>query len=203
VNFRFDPIEHRYWLDDEEIPSVTTVLRAAGLYNYDAVPQRYLNAGRTRGTFVHEICEAIDCNTLDWKRLEAEHPKYIGYAEAYMAFIADTGFQATLNEAAFGSEKEKYGGMLDKAGATRGGGLLLDIKTGMIKKNELELQTAAYEHLLPEAFYDEIKCLKKNLLRMGLNLKPDGNYRVVMCTETRAIFKFLKYRREMQWPIAA
>ncbi len=198
MKFYFDPIEHKYFINDEIVPSVTTVLKAGGYSNFDAVNPRLLEAGRIRGTFVHALCDAIDKGTLDWKKLQEEHPEYVGYAEAYVSFVDDTGFTPSLVEASFGSEEEMFGGTLDRAGAIRGGGILADIKTGVIKP-EIELQLAAYEFLLPESFYEEIKCVPKNLIKVGVKLNKDGTWKPRPCNEVRAINKFLKIRREMQW----
>jgi hypothetical protein len=198
VDFYFDPITHRYFINGQEVPGVTTVLKAGGYSNFDAVNPKLLEAGRIRGTFVHSLCDAIDLGVIDWKRLQEEHPQFVGYAEAYVSFIDDTGFTPSIVEASFGSEAEMFGGTLDRAGAIRGGGILADIKTGLIKP-EIELQLAAYEFLLPEGFFEEIKCAPKNLIKVGVKLNKDGTWKPRPCNKPRAINEFLRIRREMKW----
>src|SRR4051812_31758875 len=80
----FDPVEHRYWLDDRPVPSVTQVLAGAGLVDYTFCREW----ARERGSLVHKAIAIELREGLDWTTVPEEfHP----YISAELQAIADLG----------------------------------------------------------------------------------------------------------------
>lgn len=82
--FRFNVAKHEYFLDEQRIPSASELLERGGLYG-DA--QRfYTEAGRDRGTEVHELTRDFDLGALDLKKLETPNRgAVLGYVAACAA----------------------------------------------------------------------------------------------------------------------
>jgi hypothetical protein len=145
-NLVFNAEEHRYFLDGIELPSVTTVLSAAGLYDLSMADPDALEAARVRGTNVHRICELWDNGKLDESSLDAGGAEYL---EAWKAFrrdhkIADFhGVEMTIYSETYG-----YAGTLDRfwVRPTKRA-VVIDIKTGAPSK-QTGPQIAAYAKAL-------------------------------------------------------
>ena len=56
----FYPENHTYWLDSEEIPSVTHVLRFLSQDSYKAIDPYVLRSAAERGSRIHAACETYD-----------------------------------------------------------------------------------------------------------------------------------------------
>ena len=56
----FYPENHTYWLDGEELPSVTHILRFLSQDAYKAIDPYVLRAAADRGSRVHAACETYD-----------------------------------------------------------------------------------------------------------------------------------------------
>ena len=66
--FRFDPIEHRYWLGDEEMPSVTRII--APLNDFSMVKPDVLARKAKSGSDIHLTIKLWLDNTLDESTLD-------------------------------------------------------------------------------------------------------------------------------------
>ena len=53
MSFRFDPIKHEYWSDDEKMPSVTGII--GGLNDFSMIPPKILKRKGELGTEFHRI----------------------------------------------------------------------------------------------------------------------------------------------------
>lgn len=160
--FTFDPIEHKYYLDGVEIPSVTQILREAGLV-------QHLNGFQEavyRGLHVHTACEWLDLNDLDWRTV---HESYTGYVRAYEWFKQETGFTPELIEYQAYHPVYRYAGTLDRRGVVDGYSALIDIKTGA-PQPWWPLQLAGYQLLGGEDWKDD--------QRLAVQLNEDGTYRI-------------------------
>ena len=178
--FTFDADSHQYFLDGVEIPSVTMCLKTAGLTRtYDGFHDAQL-----RGLHVHQACEWLDLNDLDWNSV---YPAWLGYVKAYARFKDDTGFQPTLIEYQSWHRQFLYAGTLDRVGQLNGKSVLADIKTGG-QEDWHALQTAAYSLLV-----DKVDA------RIAIYLKEDGTYLVEKHTDAADIRTFLGALTVTHW----
>jgi hypothetical protein len=162
----FDKAAHRYYLGNTLLPSVTTVLAAAGLLDYGFLGDRreaYLERGRR----VHVMTQRDDEGSLAEEPPDAE---ILGYVEAWRSFKRDYGFAPRLIEHRVFHPQLQYAGTLDRLGPVRDGSeWLLDIKTG-IAPAAARLQLAAYNGCLRHP---------RARLRRCVELHQDGAYKVI------------------------
>jgi hypothetical protein len=134
----FEPVEHRYYLDGKEVPSVSEVL---GLAKFNST--RYGKSGHNsawRGTTAHAACEFWDDGTLDESSLD---PRLKGYLDAWRKFRTESGAEPVLIEQQVGHRDYMYAGTLDRLMRIGPRYILLDIKTGA-KRSWHEIQGVAY-----------------------------------------------------------
>jgi hypothetical protein len=157
---RFDPLEHRYFLGQRELPSVSRILDVG--FPVD-VPESLLIASRIRGTAVHLACELDDLGELDEDKLDEELWPYLG---AWRSFKKSSGFVPEAIERRLYHKSLFYAGTIDRIGRLRSGRqIVLDIKTGG-KYARYRVQLAAYLNLLDNPM---------DYLRGSVTLDPDGS----------------------------
>jgi hypothetical protein len=167
VRPHFDAESHTYSLNGEVLPSVTQILKAAGVTtSYDNVKDKeyYL----TLGTYVHKATELYDMNDLDPKSLTEDIEKYL---DGWRKFVKDSEFKALMIEEQLAHPLYRYAGTLDRHGECFGELTTLDIKTGD-SQPEHAIQLAAYEELRCHAYEAE------PAVRLVVQLKDDGSYRL-------------------------
>lgn len=154
----FDPANHTYIYhgDGRVIPSVTQVLTGAGLIDN----RFYTEAGRDRGTFVHNLCEAF----ANGER-EDEHGIPLDayeYVDAFAAWMRDRKVYSKQTEGIIFNTVEgiSYAGKFDLLAEIEGKLALYDIKTGSSAKWH-PAQVAAYAMATRPA-YAGILYLKKD-----------------------------------------
>ncbi len=136
----FDAASHRYTLDGVVLPSVTQVIRDAGLmpayYSEDA--EWYAD----RGSAVHEATALYDRGILDDASLDQE---IVGYVESYRAFRRDSEKDLRIVdiEVPLASLGMFLAGTPDRLILWRGRGTVLEIKTGSAEPWH-RLQVAGY-----------------------------------------------------------
>jgi hypothetical protein len=157
---------HRYLLGDEELPSVTTVLKSEGFID-DAF---FTEEGRRRGEYVHLACHLHDMNDLDESTLD---PAIVPYYEAYVRFLRDTGFRVDESEVPDYQATYMYAGTLDKRGILNNKHTIIDLKSGAITPS-VKVQLGAY-WLFKGGYVD---CY-------SLQLRPDGTYRLEQVKDVR------------------
>lgn len=158
----FDPIKHKYTYQGEVIPSVTQILKHAGIVDYSFIAPDVLAAAMERGSHVHLATQYLDEGDLDQDGLD---PAIIGYLKAYERFKYDSGFVPDKIEEQIINLQYKYAGTIDRTGALNGKqNILLDIKTGSIPA-WTGIQLAAYAAGLGGTWQ-----------RIGLQLNADGTY---------------------------
>lgn len=146
----FDPTMHTYTLDGDVVPSVTGILRASGVVNFDAVPPDVLERARIRGTVVHQAIHYYNEHDLDVDRFCREFPDYAPYVRAWITFTEQRHFVPTLCEYRVASRRHRVAGTIDCLGVLDHGGALLDFATGRPEDVAKDLQTAAYHGLALE-----------------------------------------------------
>ena len=143
MQITFDQTTHTY--TDEagvRLPSVTQILKGAGLVDYSMYAGAEYAAAR--GTAVHIACQYWDEGDLDYDQLD---PELIGYVDAWVRFREDSGFIPELIEHRISCESPRYAGMLDRYGRVNSAEWLVDIKTGT-PHPATAIQTAAYAEAL-------------------------------------------------------
>lgn len=160
----FDPVEHRYTLNGRELISVTQALMSAGFIDVTW----YTDDARARGSAVHDAIQRLHASDLNPSAdLVASD---VPYFDAYLAFLAESGFMVDGSEERVCDPLTGYAGTVDLRGRLpryHFGVDVIDVKTGSVP-SWVGYQTAAYARLLPGD-------LKR---RWALNLKADGTYRL-------------------------
>lgn len=180
----FDKAAHTYTLDGEPVPSVTGILKAAGLIDFSHIPEPVLASARRRGTNVHAAIHYYNENDLDVDAFTAEFPECAGYLRAWIAFTEQRHFRPVLNERRLASRKHHVAGTADCFGLLDGLPILLDFATGRPQDVAKDLQTGAYHALAVEwSAADEDPELtaflahsRGVLRRFGVALRSDGAF---------------------------
>ena len=161
---------HCYKINGQPVPSVTSVLKEAGLID----TSWYTPDATQRGSFVHEACALYDRDELDMDELD---PRLIGYVLAWSRFRKESGIVPTIIEQQYYSEQYGYAGTLDRAWVDGKYWVVCEIKSGPLPK-WLPLQLAGYAILVGEY-------ASKGL---GVQLKANGTYSVKLI-KTPELFK--------------
>jgi len=160
----FEEDGHVYSYGGKVIPSVTQILDP--IKGYDGIPEHIMRTASERGTEVHRITELYDYGTLvDYDRDLA------GYLDAWIAFLALTGFEMLVSEARMFDETLGYAGTVDRIGTCNKKNILLDIKTTYKFMPSVGPQTAAYQRL-----WDAKQPGEKINERWSVRLMPDGKF---------------------------
>lgn len=199
----FNEERHEYHLDGRLVPSVTQVLRGAGLISLvdfadeerklmvelgystaSLVPSDILQHALARGTRVHKACHYLSEGLLDWDTVD---DKDRGYVSAAAQFLADSRFELLLDpdgrpigrELRLYSHRYVYAGTTDLVGRWNGQLAIVDWKTGNPEDVCADLQLAAYENALREMpELAALLCLKAGdpILRCSVRLSKTGQY---------------------------
>ena len=108
----FNEERHQYTVNGVILPSVTQIISAVGLYEFDFVDAETLANAAERGRYVHMMIEYYEQGELDFDTI---HPDLSGYFEAYLS-MKEAGLipqKADLIEWRGYSEKNGYAGTLD------------------------------------------------------------------------------------------
>lgn len=172
---QFDPESHVYTIDGKNLPSVTTIIKEAGLID----STWFTEAAMMRGIYVHQATELLDKNDLDESSLD---PILAPYVDAYKRFLDDTGFYISYIEKIVYNATYGYAGRLDRLGKFPTDKIesIIDIKTGKPEKWH-GVQLAAYGLCLGN----------EPRKRFGLYLSDTGNYRLERYTDRQDMQIFL------------
>ena len=166
----FDPEKHEYRVGGKVLPSVTEILRSAGLVDFSRVPPETLRMAQERGTAVHAACHLYDSGTLDYASLDAVIWPYL---EAWDKFIRQADVAIHMTEHPVHS-KHGYAGTFDRLAMVAGKPSILDIKTSEIISQATGVQTSAYLRAA-----EECNCLgmpAKKYQRFAVHLYDNGKY---------------------------
>ena len=165
-SFIFDAARHRYTLDGVRLPSVTEILRAAGM-----VPDLYgvTDWHLDRGSQVHAATALWDADDLDETCLDAA---IRGRLDAWKAFRAATSadFQILETETPRHHPLLRYAGTPDRVGVWRGRPAVVDLKCGKPEPFH-GVQLAGYSMLTAA------------VERLAVYLADDGTFKVVTHTD--------------------
>jgi hypothetical protein len=158
---------HRYFLNGQLLPGVTSVLSVAGLLNYDFLPAALREECLSRGRAVHQVTRDDDEGNLAESSVP---PEIRGYVEGWRRFRQDYDFQPSLVEHKVCNPQYGYGGCIDRTGRTRDGAeVILDLKTG-VAPAAVAIQLAAYSACLEHP---------RTRLRRCVELHQNGGYKVI------------------------
>ena len=147
MSLLFEPGGHVYTLDGVVLPSVTGVLKASGLVNFDQIPPSILDAAKARGTAVHQAIHYYNEHDLDVLAFTRAFPGYAPYLECWIRLMETGRLQTVLCEHRVASRTRGVCGTIDWLGLFDGKGAILDFATGSPEDSAKDLQTAAYEDL--------------------------------------------------------
>ena len=154
-SIKFDEKEHKYFVNNIEVPSVTTVMKNGGLDIYGHIDQEILKKASQRGTDVHKITELHDAGTIDIKKV---NPIYMPFLNNWVTFEKSNNIEILSSELILYSPKYNFIGTIDRVAEISvdtkeipKGVYILDIKTGALKAIA-RVQLAAYKMLYEEVF---------------------------------------------------
>ena len=172
-NVVFEDEEHKYFLEGEEIPSVTEVIKRVYPISPDA-PQNLLEYGRARGTYVHSWLEDayMETNTLDtvideqlinWEAKDFSFWTKLAKQGKWELDRIYKNKDLIISEVPIAHTKYKYGGTFDQLFLYGEKIVLVDFKTsshlGDNMYNNLDkvkMQLAAYSLILKDEFGIEV-----------------------------------------------
>jgi len=156
-NLSFDPETHQYWVDGEEVLSVTQILKSCCIID----DTWFTEVARQRGQAIHLATEYLDQNDLNWDSIS---PKIAGYVKSYKQFKSDVDFTIERIECPFFNPTYRFAGTPDRVGIIHGEKTILDLKIGQ-RADWHRLQTAGYALLMGNGYK-----------RYGLYLTNKGTY---------------------------
>ena len=151
-----------YTVEEERVPSVTDVLRIAGLTDFSRVPEDTLAEARERGKDVHYWLELYDQDA----RLVPGDLEIQGYIEAWAKFKKTSGFDVEKVEEPVLNSTYRYGGTPDRIGRAASKVVVAEIKCVAQVVPATRLQLIGYA-----------LCLSGQAERVAVQLKPNGTYR--------------------------
>lgn len=168
MDVTFEPVEHRYFVDGVEKPSVSTILSLFA--DYSRVPRATLEAKRLLGRAVHKAIELYEAGTLDPESID---PLWEPYFEGWIRLKGDMPFKVFAAEEIVYSKRFGYCGRLDLNAELEGARWQIDVKCVDAMSPATALQTAGYAEAWNE-MHPDMKITK----RAGVQLRPDGSYRL-------------------------
>lgn len=141
--FRFDSATHSYWLDDQRVPAISTVLRAAQSGGPWFTPEH-----RERGSAVHAATLAFDLGAMTGvEALSSIRPEWQPYLRGYLDFRTAIAARWARLEQPHVHRLLRFAGTPDRVGWIGGRPAILEIKTGSFADWH-GMQTAAQDILL-------------------------------------------------------
>lgn len=185
VKFEFDENTHTYKLNGTVIPSVTQILKAAGLISLEYVDKDILNQKADLGRKIHLTTELYDTDSLDD---ESTHSLLKSYLNQWIKFKSDYEVELDSIETMLYHPVYRYAGRIDRIGKVKmnnfKGKAIIDIKSG-VPYHHHAIQLAGYADL-----YNYRKKTKDVITkRICVYLTPD-DYKVIEHSSLtdRAIF---------------
>lgn len=176
MTVHFDPEKHEYTNGDGiRVPSVTWILAQSGVCDFSFVEEEVRLRAMARGKSVHWLLQLEDEGALNYRTVPNDLKPY---RKAYVTWKRNSGFLPEQIEVPFISS-HGYAGTPDRIGTLPktplyplGSRAVVDFKTGEIcewTKFQLCLYAVGVTRRIWEA---------KQLRRIGLALRSDGEYRV-------------------------
>lgn len=134
-SFRYDELDHAYYLNDQRIPSITQLIEMGGLVNGK---DYFTEESRQRGTEVHALCADWDMRALDPLTVTSNRRPYL---LAYIAACDALKPEWEAIEEADVHPDYKFAGRTDRVGRVLGLRSVVEIKSAA-KARHHPVQTA-------------------------------------------------------------
>jgi hypothetical protein len=195
----FDPTTHVYRVDGVQQPSVTQLLEDAGMTpDYTTVPYRVREHARQRGLHVDAACDLLDEGDLDFSSV---HPDCIGYVDAWARFRDEEGYEPACGQVPL-YHPLGYAGTADSLGRLNGEWVVVERKATARMSPLYGLQLAGYSQA-PYAAPTGGGPLRPvpwgTPARLGVQLKRDGSYTLVLYEDTEDLAAFLGVVALFRW----
>jgi hypothetical protein len=165
--FRFDRVDHSYWLGKTRLIGVSEAIQAAGLKDFSMIKPEVLEHAQKRGTAVHAACQYLDEGDMDWSTVSPEIEPYV---RAWERFKKDTGVELLGIEKPLFHATLGYAGTPDRVVNLYPHKGIIDLKTyAPDAVTGIQLAGYSYLELGQQSPLDAPK-------RWGLWLKDDGKY---------------------------
>lgn len=164
--FRFDAADHSYWLDGEQVPSITQMLERCGWVD----SSWYTEESAARGTAVHDLTAAYDLGALDSETCASP---FCGFLLAHVAAVQILRPTFLAVEEPYVNTAYRFGGRPDRRVLLSEISGVWEEKTGAPEKSHA-VQTAL-QCILVE---DRALIPSEYLGRWALYLKPNGKWRL-------------------------
>ncbi|MBT9164865.1 MAG: hypothetical protein DDT23_00876 [candidate division WS2 bacterium] len=165
LELRFDPETHTYSLSNGQIlPSVTQILQAEGLINYQGNNEWHMK----RGKYLHQAIKLHLEDNLDRDNLD---PQLEPFLQGFEKFLKDTGFKVEGFERPMYHNLHKFAGTPDLWGYLNGSMTVIDCKIGSFAPWH-PIQLAAYMELLRVSGIIILSGMNLYLNNGKYNLKP-------------------------------
>lgn len=143
LTFNDDLHEYRY--DGKVIPSVTQIIKEAGLSDFGMVNPDLLLRAINFGKAVHKVIELDFKRTLDLESIDANIAPYLS---AWDKFVKDFQYKPSCFEFRSMNEVLRIGYCIDSVGVIGEHSAMVDVKTGSPKPADI-IQVCAYGKVYP------------------------------------------------------
>lgn len=142
-NLVFDEIEHKYFMNGVESPSVSEICRPISFERFQALPIHVLENARQRGTAIHEVIENyLLTGEIDWEGKE----QYANYINQFITWHRT--YKPKILYVEFRMYSEEFSGTCDLICELDGKIILVDFKSSSrVDKQSLSVQFAGYYKL--------------------------------------------------------
>jgi len=182
----FNEERHEYRAGDVVVPSVTQILKP--LTDFSMVPKDVLERASQFGRAVHKACELSDLGNLEEATLDSVLYPYLA---GWKKFSREHAVKWVIIERPLYSDMHKYAGTPDRFGTVDGKAAVVDIKSSTSLYPAVGPQLAAYKNLVPGS--------PPICRRIGVLLKPDGNYELKEYTDRDDWSLFLSLLTVRHW----
>ncbi len=188
----FNAEDHSYVMDGIQLPSVTTILKGAGV-----IDGRWFNPAATdRGFKVHQMLEFFDDESLDESDIDDQ---LLPYLDGWRNFREETSLRIIDIEKAVWHPSLNYAGTVDRFGLINGEPHIIEIKTGQPAKWH-SLQTAAYEACYQKLPYYQSQHESREMKRIAVYLNEKKKYKVIEHPDNRGDFSvFISSLNVYKW----
>lgn len=167
--FEFNKESHEYKLNGVSIPSVTQIIKTAGLSDLSYIDKDLLNYKAQVGDAIHLATQYYDNNELDLDSVsDLIKPRFNSYLKFKEDYKPETiGIELQLYHKLY-----LFAGTIDRIFLIDNKLTLLDIKSG-VKEKHHAIQTAGYELL-----YNQGKKQKEQIKQRMILYLSDNGYKI-------------------------
>lgn len=135
---------HKYYVDGEEVPSVTEIAKPISFEQMSKLDNNILERARNRGSIVHEYCEQyLLCGEIDFAEVGSE---YIDYVEQFVNWYITYKPKVLFTE--YQMYSSEFAGTTDLICEIDGKRIIVDYKTtSSIDTKSLSVQLEGYRRL--------------------------------------------------------